>query len=268
MAIKISDKVIYETTDYDMFEKLLGNRDPKHEKAIIDSINKVGYIFDPITVNEKYQIIDGQNRLEALRKLGLPVHFSIEKGIGIDECRQMNIGRSNWSTEDYIYSYAEIGSQDYRRLASLLMEFKKRFMAEGVYAFAKPESLTESGGWTVRDRKHIKEGTFTMTQEEYELARTRLKNADEIGYTDLYKMRKFRARAYWGAVAYVYLHRQAEARKVIAKLREATFDIPTCQTVTEQLRYFDEANNKGVRGEHRIFMSADFQNRKYMEKGR
>ena len=66
MAIKISDKVIYETTDYDMFKQLLGNRDPRQEKAVIDSINKVGYLFDPILCNENYEIIDGQNRLEAV----------------------------------------------------------------------------------------------------------------------------------------------------------------------------------------------------------
>lgn len=263
MEFKISDKVIYETHDYDMFKQLLGNRDPKQEKAVIDSIKKVGYLFDPILCNESFEIIDGQNRLEALRTLGLPVYFTIEKGIGIEECRQMNIGRSNWTLEDFIYSYAEIGNENYRRLASLLREYKKRFTAEGVYAFALTSDLPESGNLTAR--KHFKDGSFKMSQERYDIVSARLKNADDIGFTDFYRMRKFRGRAYWGAVAYVYQHRQAEARKVIEKLRNAPFDIPCCQTIPEQLRYFDEACNKGVRGENRIFLSADFQNKKYMK---
>lgn len=268
MAIKISDKVIYETTDYDLFKQLLGNRDPRQEKAVIESINKVGYLFDPILCNEKYEIIDGQNRLEAVRKLGLPVYFTIERGIGIDECRQMNIGRTNWGIEDYIYSYAEIGNQDYRRVASLLLEFKKRYGVEGVFAFINCERLTDSGSTNSAFRKSIKEGRMKLSQEEYEVAQARMKNADYIGYTDFFKANNYRSRIYWGAVSYVYLHRQAEAKNVISRLRQSTLDIPACSSVSEQLRYFDEACNKGLRGEKRIFMSADFQQRKYMKKER
>lgn len=268
MGIKVSDKVIYETHDYDMFSQLLGNRDPRQEKAIVESIEKVGYIFDPILCNEHYEIIDGQNRLEALRKLGLPVYFSVERGIGISECRQMNIGRTNWSIEDYINSYAEIGNVDYRRLATLLRTYKKQFRVEGVFAFVNCEVLVDTGGVGQVARKQIKEGNFTLSQEEYELAYARMKNADYVGYVDFFKQNNFRGKVYWGAVAYVYLHRQAEAKTVIAKLRASTLDIPACTTISEQLRYFDEACNKGKRAENKIFLSSDFQQRKYMKKGR
>ena len=60
---------ILETTDYGMFKPLLGNRDRKSESKIIDSIQRVGYIISPLIVNEKMEVIDGQNRLAALESL-------------------------------------------------------------------------------------------------------------------------------------------------------------------------------------------------------
>ena len=73
---------IYETTDYSKFKKLKGNRDPKTAKKIVNSINEVGYVLDPILINEKDEIIDGQNRFEAVMQLGLPVVYVKQDGIG------------------------------------------------------------------------------------------------------------------------------------------------------------------------------------------
>ena len=36
------------------------------------NITDYGHIFNPIVVNESYQIIDGQGRFEALRAMDLP----------------------------------------------------------------------------------------------------------------------------------------------------------------------------------------------------
>ena len=65
---------IYITADYGKFKKLPGNRDVKGTQKIIDSIETVGYVLSPILVNENMEVIDGQNRLDALRALKLPVH--------------------------------------------------------------------------------------------------------------------------------------------------------------------------------------------------
>ena len=53
---------IYVSHDYDKFTRVKGNRNPKSAKKIIESINNVGYILNPILVNEKFEVIDGQNR--------------------------------------------------------------------------------------------------------------------------------------------------------------------------------------------------------------
>lgn len=114
--MKAEDKVcgsIYVTSDYSKFKRLKGNREVDHEKAIYDSIKKVGYVRDPILVNEKFEVIDGQNRLMALEKAGLPVEYTIQEGIGLKECQSLNIGQKNWTTNQWIASYAEQGIESY-----------------------------------------------------------------------------------------------------------------------------------------------------------
>ena len=62
---------ILRTNKYEIFKELKGNREisPLRITKIINSIKNVGYIINPIIVNEKMEIIDGQGRLEALRIL-------------------------------------------------------------------------------------------------------------------------------------------------------------------------------------------------------
>jgi len=116
---------VYETEDYGMFKRLKGNRDVNNVKKIVKSIKQVGYIINPIIVNEGMEIIDGQNRIEALQQLGLPVHYYVVKGATIDTARALNLGRANWKPIDYAKSYAEEGNASYQWLLKVLDESKK-----------------------------------------------------------------------------------------------------------------------------------------------
>ena len=82
---ELEDYKVYQTSNYDLFKKLNGNRDVKNEKVIIKSIQKIGLIDNPIIVNEKYEVIDGQNRLKALQTLNMPVLFHVIPGLNIDD---------------------------------------------------------------------------------------------------------------------------------------------------------------------------------------
>lgn len=106
---------IYQTENYSIFKRLSGNRGVEDSRvlSILKSIQNVGYIKNPIIVNEKYEVIDGQGRLEACKRLGLPVYYSIAEGAGIEECIAMNINQKNWKVEDYINSYGELGINSY-----------------------------------------------------------------------------------------------------------------------------------------------------------
>ena len=128
------EKEVFKTNDYSKFTKLNGNRrvDEARVLKIISSIEKVGYITSPIIVNEKMEVIDGQGRLEALKRLELPVEYIIQQGIGIEECIAMNIHQVNWKDRDYIESYANRGFESYRFLKELLDKYKETFKKKNI----------------------------------------------------------------------------------------------------------------------------------------
>lgn len=119
------DKVIarvYETYDYDKFKKLEGNRSvlDRRKAKIKRSINDIGQIINPCIVNEKFEVADGQGRIEAEKDLGLPVHYIIVEGIGVKECVGLNLGQTNWKPIDYVEMYAAKGGIDYKLLLDLI----------------------------------------------------------------------------------------------------------------------------------------------------
>ena len=116
----------YKTTNYDIFNKLLGNRDVSRARVaqIKKSIESVGYVINPIIVNEKLEIIDGQGRHQALAELGLPIYFQIADGAGIRECISMNIKMKNWGFMDYVISYKNRKYKDYVTLFNTIKQYK------------------------------------------------------------------------------------------------------------------------------------------------
>lgn len=254
---------ILETTDYDIFNTLLGNRDKKSESKIIDSIQRVGYVISPLIVNEKMEIIDGQNRLAALKALDMPVHYIVQPGLGIEACRQLNIGQTNWTMEDYVYSYAEMGNTSYQRLASLLNDYKKPLGLHGILAMSKPLMISEYG--CTADRR-LSRGELELSSGAYQTAIKRISTAIELGYNSFQKEKKMNGKIFWAAASYIFQHRQVSASAVIDSMRKYQVMIPSCSRVSEQLKYIDEAINKDAkRGTEKVFLTADFQRRLYLD---
>lgn len=146
-------KVVHDTTNYDSFKKLIGNREVSEarKKRIRDSIAHVGYITSPIVVNEKLEVIDGQGRLAVLQELGLPVEYVIHEGAGIRECIEMNINQTNWKIIDYIESFAAMGNESYIVLRDAIRKHSRLGLDPVIAA------LSGSG---MRAGENIKKGTF------------------------------------------------------------------------------------------------------------
>lgn len=158
---------VYRTDDYSIFGRLEGNRKLLSVRVgkIMRSINEFGYIYNPIVVNEHYQVIDGQGRLEALQTLGLPVDFVIANGAGIKECIALNASQTPWSIKDYIESYCELGIADYIRLRELVADFPE-IQAYNVYFIA--------AGVGNAPNNLIKDGNFLLPETQADSARSDL----------------------------------------------------------------------------------------------
>lgn len=129
--------VIQETTDYDQFKFIEGNRELSrgHIERIKSSIEKNGNFLNtsPILVNEKMQIIDGQHRFVAAKELEVPVFYTVGNGMRLNEARAMNILNKNWHPIDYARSYASTGNRAYSTYLKLRMEFDTSHATTLVY---------------------------------------------------------------------------------------------------------------------------------------
>lgn len=159
-------KKIYTTYNYDIFKHLVDNREVKTRTTakIVNSIKKYGYITNPLIVNEKMEIIDGQNRLEALKELNMPVDYIVEPGTTVEHCRAMNMNQSNWTTMNWIDSYANGGNINYRYLKNLIDAYPKMKLSVIVFAISNK----------IGKGKVLMEGDFYCTAEEYNAAITKL----------------------------------------------------------------------------------------------
>lgn len=121
---------VYKTTDLSMFKQIEGNRVPnlQHVKRLSDSIRVYGMKCNPILVNEKMQVIDGQHRLLAAKETGSFVYYIIVNGYKLDDVHTLNLNQKNWAKKDFMEGYANMGIKPYINL--------KRFVEKNEdYAF-------------------------------------------------------------------------------------------------------------------------------------
>lgn len=108
------DGEIRTTKEYDLFKQLIGNRKVKknHVKKIKKSMQEK-YIPTTVTVNERFEIIDGQHRYQAMKELNYPIRYVMIHGLTVKDAIRLNVSNSNWKLIDYIESWSEDNIPDY-----------------------------------------------------------------------------------------------------------------------------------------------------------
>ncbi|MBY6838680.1 hypothetical protein [Clostridium botulinum] len=113
------ETVIYSTMDYDKFKFIKSNRSINRSNVenLKESMIKKA-LPKSVTVNEKYEIIDGQHSFTARKELGLPIVYQIMEGAGEDEMITLNVNKANWKPIDYLNYFCDNEYNNY-------IEFKK-----------------------------------------------------------------------------------------------------------------------------------------------
>lgn len=146
------------TMDYDKFKFLDNNREvytnKKHFKDLEKSMLTTGHIYSkPINVNDKFEIIDGQNRFMVCKKNNLPVYY-IVTNLNKNDIYSLQIAKQ-WTSEDYLKSYCMQEKPCYLTIQNILKEHERinlafilRFINSGsgaTYDAYRNGSLTISG---------------------------------------------------------------------------------------------------------------------------
>lgn len=156
---EIDPKVIpFEVFDLKFIE---GNRDIRKNPGLEKSLLEDG-IMDPIIVNTKLEIIDGQHRYYYLKKHLQTYMFRIidteEKDF--KHLLNLNINNKNWKTEDYIAKIAADGNPDYVELKKYIDTYVDDKQLISYTALSKVMEGNYNIGST--GSKHIKEGNFKV----------------------------------------------------------------------------------------------------------
>lgn len=112
--------IVYKTDDHDAFQLSKFNRNIILRSEMIEQA-KQGFL-SPIIVNENMTVIDGQHRLAASKKVGVPIEYIIKPGLNEDDIVRMNTVQKPWSLQNYIESYANQGNEEYIKLLNLINE--------------------------------------------------------------------------------------------------------------------------------------------------
>lgn len=98
---------IYSTTDYDSFKLRADNRpiNKDHVLVVAKSIEKIGQ-RQPVSIDTKNYIIDGQHRVEACRLLKIPFHYVIDRNsTSTNDLTEIQIKRE-WTVSNRAGSFA------------------------------------------------------------------------------------------------------------------------------------------------------------------
>ena len=103
-----------KTTNYEQFKLIRTNREIQNGLVarLKQSIQKIGYIeARPILVNDKMEIIDGQNRFVACKELGIPIVYAVHRNGTSDNkiIAELNKNQLIWRLGDFIHHFAEQG---------------------------------------------------------------------------------------------------------------------------------------------------------------
>ena len=116
--------VVYKTNDLSVFQEIKGNRppNPQHIRRLVGSIKDNGLLCNPILVNERLEVIDGQHRLLAAKESKSEIYYIVLNGYNLKEVHALNLNQKNWTKKDFMDGYAEMDIESY----SKLREFTKK----------------------------------------------------------------------------------------------------------------------------------------------
>lgn len=125
---------IFETSDYSKFKRITGNREvEKRAKKYMKSIQENG-IISPIIVNELWEVIDGQARVQCGIELNIPIPYIIKPGLRLKEVLDVNQNTTKWRAKEIVHGYAENGDVGNKYLELLMKQFPQFELTTIYYA--------------------------------------------------------------------------------------------------------------------------------------
>lgn len=237
---------IYETKNYDMFIILDGNRDKdeRHVKQLMKLMSTNGNLTGdfPIIVNGNYEVIDGQHRIEALKRLEWPVSYVIKPDLTLQDVRAINNGHHNWSWLDYAESYAKLGNANYTRLLTLHNEYP-RISFHTIMLYAGTGAKTKGRG---ADGVGFRNGSFILGLEAFEKSKKALSR-----YAEAVEAAEWHDVAFASAFYKVQQSEEYDHKRMLDKLDELGHRLESVRGIEANMRCLEDLYNDHLAEENK-----------------
>jgi hypothetical protein len=224
-------KEVNTTEDYFLFKSIDGNR--KLDRLLIKQLSKSiseNYLFTIITVNEKYEIIDGQHRFEVIKELKLPLNYIICHGYGLKEVHILNKISKKWNSDDYMNGYADMGMEDY----IIYRNFKKK------YKFGHDETMAMLSGVNSGNSKLLYDfrgGNFKIHKLD-----TAIEEAEKI-WSLSYLYEGFKRRCFIYSLLFLFDNANFNFDEFVCKLKLQRSKLTDCVDTKQYLSLIEEIYN-------------------------
>lgn len=97
------------TSDYDLFKRPSAQRplNEAHIRRIVASMKERGFLQqEPIFIDAHWNVTNGQHRLEAARRLGLPVYYIYVPNYTANDAAALAKTARQWTLTDYVSAHA------------------------------------------------------------------------------------------------------------------------------------------------------------------
>lgn len=230
--------VINSTINFKIFKTKKGNRDVSDRAvlSLVRSIEKKNMLaVNPIIVNKRMEVIDGQHRIKAAQILNTPIYYVVFDPASLVEIQLLNVNMKKWVYKDFLNSYIELGKKDY----ILFNEFKNK------YNFPFGATIRILGsidfGKDKDAHRRFNDGRFVVED---------IRGATEIAER-IVELQKYvhdsvkGSSRFFDAVLMVLKHHEEQFDRIIEKLAGTGVKIYRTDVAREYLVQFEAVLNKG-----------------------
>jgi hypothetical protein len=158
LMLEIGHPLFTRTTDYSIFKMVKSNRKIV-EKNVINLMKKIQeknlLYIKPILLNEFMEVIDGQHRLEAAKRMNLPIYYLIVHGLTRKDMAMLNSTKRVWSFMDYVHHYAIEGNKNFLDFNRLCRKYSSTLKPSWVQALCARDGR--------RCTEDVKDGIMDIT---------------------------------------------------------------------------------------------------------
>lgn len=248
---------IYQTTDYSIFKTLKGNRVLiKKVESLIDSIREINLLEqNPIIVNEKMEVIDGQHRLFVASTLQLPIFYTIKEGANLRTVQLINRNLNKWTQVNFLESFIANNNPNYKVL-------KHFYLNHGIGLNTSIGLL--AGSLVTRD---MDKATQDFIDGEFKA--THLKEADEF-ITQAEKLSMYLEADFWKSLGFLralkVVYQEVDPDLLRQRVANSPLRLRRRGTIRDYLRDLEEVYNYRQSKSITRFIKSAFESRKQKTK--